>query len=108
MCRFLLEQPGGSTAQWFPRLEAMFQQTTVHKCRIWGGAYSNDEDKGKSTRKAHELFSNDRRMLMELSTAASHLSGGELQKLSGELVKKRKREDGSTDWSGNDNLRNSQ
>jgi len=99
-CRWLLEQPHGSTACHHPRLDEIFSNLPIFQTRIWGGAYAADTS--AATPKRHVLYSNDANLLSRLSTAAGHLTGEELSALSGEkLVRKRKRDDGTETWTGN-------
>jgi hypothetical protein len=47
------------------------------------------------------LWSNDEQLLSELGLAAGHLTAADLSSMEGDpLVKRRKKEDGSTSWSG--------
>lgn len=107
-CRFLLEQPQGSKAEEHERLVELFRKYWVFKGAVWGGAYS--EDRSSATPKRHWLYSNDDKLLEELGLAAGHLTGKELAEMTGApLVKKQKREDGSSSFTGNkDVLKQSQ
>lgn len=97
-CRFLLEQPGGSVVDLHPRLQYLMRIGCVFKTGIWGGSYATDKE--TATPKRHELYSNDQRLLRELSAAAGHLSKEELQSFGGQLVKRQKRDDGREAWTG--------
>ena len=100
MCRFLLEQPGGSTAELYPRLSKLMSLLKIWKTQIWGGAYATD--RREATPKRHLLYSNDRRLLQELNQASGHLGREELAEFGGDpLVKRYKKADGSTGWTGN-------
>lgn len=98
-CRFLLEQPAGSFLSLFPRLQKLLE-FQIFQTTFRGGAYS--ADRSTSTPKRHICYSNDRRLLQELSQAAGHLSRDDLQEFSGQATTKRRRkEDGSVSWTGN-------
>lgn len=100
LCRFLLEQPQGSKAPIFPRLQDLFSQQEVHHTGIWGGAYASDPS--LATPKRHWLYSNDPALLSRLEAAAGHLSKSQLDALGGEpLTKRQKGADGKVHWSGN-------
>lgn len=99
LCRFLLEQPQGSSASDHPRLSHLFATQRVWTQGIWGGAYA--WDKGEATPKRHTLWSNDLRLLRELQLAAGHMSRQELDQFQGDpLVKRVRRDDGTYAWTG--------
>lgn len=99
LCRFLLEQPQGSRAPAHPRLDSFLNQQNIFTLGIWGGAYATD--RATTTPKRHWLWSNDEKLLSELGLAAGHLTAADLSSMEGDpLVKRRKKEDGSTSWSG--------
>lgn len=97
-CRFLLEQPGGSVACLHERLQKLFEQLMIFQTTIWGGAYATDP--GVATPKRHILYSNDKRLLTELSTAAGHLSREQLDAFGGQIVKRQKTKAGGDSWTG--------
>ena len=119
LCHWLLEQPSGSKAPLHPRIQWLFgwmeawltcsiiqfchecwSQLQVYSCGIWGGCYAYDRQ--ESTPKRHQLWSNDEALLLRLSLAAGFLSKADLDMFTGEpLVKKTKRADGTTGFSGN-------
>ena len=69
---------------------------------MWGGAWAAAAEQG--TPKRHWLWSNDKMLLRRIEAASGRLSGEALAALSGpSLTKKRKREDGTTCWSGQKN-----
>jgi len=88
-CRFLLEQPHGSTARYHPRLSQVFDQQTVYETRVWGGAWADDVN--SASPKPHLLYSNDQRLLFELYAAGGHLTGYQLQEFGQSLVKRQKK-----------------
>ena len=99
LCRFLLEQPQGSRAPAHPRLDCFFKEQNIFTLGIWGGAYATN--RSTTTPKRHWLWSNDEQLLSELGLAAGHLTAADLSSMEGDpLVKRRKKEDGSTSWSG--------
>lgn len=107
-CRFLLEQPQGSKAEEHERLVELFRAYWIFKGAIWGGAYA--DNRAMSSPKRHWLYSNDDKLLSELGLAAGRLTGQELAEMTGPpLVKKQKREDGTSSFTGNkDALKESQ
>ena len=97
LCRFVLEQPGGSAAEIHPRLQQLFNKYNIFRTAIWGANYANDNN---CTPKRHWLYGNDRMLLQRLAVAAGYMSKGRMQELTGDLVKRVRKEDGTWSWSG--------
>ena len=97
LCRFVLEQPGGSAAEIHPRLQQLFNKYSIFRSAIWGANYANDDN---CTPKRHWLYGNDRMLLHRLSVAAGYMSKERMQELTGNLVKKVRKENGTWSWSG--------
>ena len=96
-CRFLVEQPGGSQAEIHPRLQQLFSKYSIYRSAIWGANYANDNN---CSAKRHWLYGNDAMLLHRLATAAGHLSKDKMVQLSGDLVKRVKKDDGTWSWTG--------
>lgn len=96
---FLLEQPHGSMCELHPRMEMIFAVCCVFKCGIWGGLYALD--RSEASPKRHVLYSNDEKLLHELTLAAGHMTKEDMASFDGPaLVKRQKREDGGESWTG--------
>ena len=96
---FLLEQPHGSMCEWHPRMELIFAVCCIFKCGIWGGLYALD--RSEASPKRHVLYSNDEKLLHELTLAASHMTKEDMASFDGPaLVKRQKREGGGESWTG--------
>lgn len=99
-CRWLLEQPGGCVLCLHPRLQSLFHSAKIFVSGFWGGAYASSRE--EATPKRHVVYSNDCRLLREISMAAGHLTRSQLEEFNGApLTKRQKRPDGSIAWSGN-------
>ena len=98
-CVFLLEQPHGSLCELHPRMALILAAIQIFKCGIWGGLYASD--RSQATPKRHVLYSNDEKLLRELSMAAGHMTKEDMSSFTGDpLVKRQKREGGGESWSG--------
>lgn len=98
--RFLLEQPSGSSAEWHPRLAALFNAVRVWRTGVWGGYYAHEGDPD-ATPKRHKLWSNDSELLVRLAAAAGSMTSDQLANLQGQpLVKKQRKEDGTVGFTG--------
>ena len=97
LCRFVLEQPGGSAAEIHPRLQQLFNGYRIFRTAIWGGNYANDNN---CTPKRHWLYGNDRMFLQRLAVAAGYMSKERMHELTGDLVKRVRKDDGTWSWSG--------
>eukprot|EP00435_Cladocopium_sp_Y103_P051629 s2440_g16.t1 len=97
LCRFVVEQPGGSAAEIHPRMQQLFDKYSVYRTAIWGANYANDNN---CSPKRHWLYGNDRMFLQRLAVAAGYLSKEKMQELTGDLVKRVRKEDGTWSWSG--------
>ena len=97
-CRWLLEQPQGSAAELYPRLQEIFSRYDIFKAGIWGGAYADAKD--TATPKRHWLYSNDEMLLRRLSLAAGVLSKEELAEFGGEPTMKKSRKGEKDTYTG--------
>ena len=71
----------------------------IFKCEMWCGLYASD--RSQATPKRHVLYSNDEKLLRELSMAAGHMTKEDMSSFTGDpLVKRQKREGGGESWSG--------
>lgn len=96
---FLLEQPHGSMCELHPRMEMIFAVCCIFKCGIWGGLYALD--RSEASPKRHVLYSNDEKLLHELTLAAGHMTKEDMASFDGPaLVKRQKREGGGESWTG--------
>ena len=104
--RPVLEQPRNSKAPLHPRLEQVLEELPFYETSIWGGKYADNPQ--TSTPKRHSLFSVDKCLLQKLSDYAGTMTAEELQAFETTLVKRRRKDDGSYSWSGNENMKQSQ
>ena len=101
-CRRLLEQPQGSAAELYPRLQEIFSRYDIFKAGIWGGAYA--DAKATATPKRYWLYSNDEMVLRRLSLAAGVLSKEELAEFGGEPTMKKSRKGEKDTYTGSQQI----